>query len=166
MLLVSVGTGSAPKVGPAFEHPDQSIPFQIPGLISALMHSAEVDQDINCRTVGRCVYGNVIDRELGDMIPRVGGECLYDLSFEERMARPRIPLEQDLGKAFLYARFNPELTAEELRKIGIGDVNIDELLRMDLATPENIKKLRDVGEAAGNLIEPAYFGAFVRQSKV
>ena len=41
MLIISVGSGS----GPSYENPDKSILSQIPGLISALMYAAEVDQD-------------------------------------------------------------------------------------------------------------------------
>jgi len=37
---------------------------------AALMYGAQVGQDINCRTVGRCIHGAEIDREIGDFIPR------------------------------------------------------------------------------------------------
>ena len=71
MLIVSVGTGSAPMTGPAFEGPDRSIQSQFPGLISGLMYGADVDQDINCRTLGRWTFGGVIDSE-SEMIPPRG----------------------------------------------------------------------------------------------
>jgi hypothetical protein len=161
MLVVSVGTGSAPKSGPTFESPDRSIPFQIPGLISALMHGAEVDQDINCRTVGRCVYGNVIDREVGDMIPREKAPTGVNLTFEQRQALPRIPLSEDKTKAFLYARYNPELTIDGLNELGIRDYNLDDLVRMDLATRGNIMKLAEIGAAAGQAVRGEYFGNFL-----
>ena len=45
MLIISVGSGSGPSAGPSYENPDKSILSQIPGLISALMYAAEVDQD-------------------------------------------------------------------------------------------------------------------------
>jgi hypothetical protein len=161
MLLISVGTGSAPKAGPDFETPDPSIPSQVPGLISALMYGAEVDQDINCRTVGRCIYGNVIDREIGDMVPRQKAPQGANLTFDERQALPRLPLDQSLGRAFLYARYNPELTDAGLKQLGVGDYNLDDLLRMDLATPQNIQKLAEVGAAAGKAIQPEHFGNFL-----
>jgi uncharacterized protein len=162
LLIVSVGTGSAPKLGPDFESPDHSIPSQIPGLISALMYGAEVDQDINCRTVGRCVYGDVIDREVGDMIPR--GKSEFDeryLSLEQRLELPMTPLSEDLGKAFLYARYNAEFTEKGLKKLGVKDFNLDDLLRMDLATQENIAKLYEVGEAAGRYVRKEHFEGFL-----
>lgn len=49
----------------------------------------------------------------------------------------------------MYARYNPELTADGLRRLGICDFKLDDLLRMDLATPENITKLAEIGAAAG-----------------
>ena len=39
-----------------------------------LMYGSLIDQDINCRAIGRCTYGDVIDRELLDMVPRVGAD--------------------------------------------------------------------------------------------
>jgi uncharacterized protein len=160
MLLVSVGTGSAPKTGPAYESPDRSIPAQLPGLISALMYGAEVDQDINCRMVGRCTYGNIIDNELGDMIPREypNAKCP---PLRHREQHPKIPLSQDLGKAFLYARYNPVLNETGLRDLGLARYNLADLLRMDLATPENIRNLSEVGKAAGERVEREHFGSFV-----
>ncbi|MGA8730681.1 MAG: patatin-like phospholipase family protein [Terracidiphilus sp.] len=161
MLMISVGTGSAPKTGPTFQTPDQSIPVQIPGLISALMYGAEVDQDVSCRTVGRCTFGNVIDREVGDMIPRVKQPGGKYLTFDERQALPIRPLSEGLGRAFLYARYNPELTQGGLEQLGIRDFKLEDLLRMDLATPENILKLAEVGAAAGKKVSKEQFGSFL-----
>lgn len=157
MLIVSVGTGSAPMTGPEFEDPDRPIPSQIPGLISALMYGAEVDQDINCRTVGRCTFGGVIDREIGDMIPRWGDDT-KGLSLENRLALPKIPLSEPQNKQFLYARYNPEVTPEGLDAIGITDYNLGDLLRMDLATESNIAKLSEIGKAMGELVKPEHLG--------
>lgn len=160
LLMVSVGTGSAPKTGPSFESPDRSIPAQVPGLISALMFGAEIDQDINCRTVGRCTYGNIIDNELGDMVPREypGGCCPH---WRERSKYPEVPLSTDLGKAFLYARYNPVLTDSGMRDLGFSNFNLEELQRMDLATPENIANLGAVGRAQGERVSRDHFGSFV-----
>lgn len=157
MLIVSVGTGSAPMTGPEFEDPDRSIPSQIPGLISALMYGAEVDQDINCRTVGRCTFGGVIDREIGDMIPRRGGDK-KGLSLEERLALPKVPLSEPQHKQFLYARYNPEFTPQGLNAIGVADYNLSDLLRMDLATKANVAKLTEIGKAMGELVKPEHLG--------
>jgi hypothetical protein len=124
------------------------------------MYGAEVEQDINCRTVGRCEYGNVIDREIGDMIRRQGDHQV-GLKLKERLALSKIPLSQPLGKQFVYARYNPELTVEGLKDLGVTDYNLTQLLRMDLATPENIEKLSEVGEAMGRFVDATHFGTFL-----
>ena len=78
--------------------------------LSALMSQALFDQDINCRTVGRCVYGPPLDREVGDLVPRDG------------QGAP-IPLSTDLGRAFLYARYNAELTRSGLAALGLPELD-------------------------------------------
>ena len=161
LLLISVGTGSAPKMGAQVGESEGTIPGQIPGLISALMHGAEVDQDINCRTVGRCVYGNLIDSELLDMIPREGNEGDFRLTLAERLALPKKPLSEDLGKSFLYARYNAELTDEGMETLGIGKYDLDTLLKMDAAVDENIDNLYQVGAAVGRRVKSEHFGSFL-----
>src|SRR5215207_8596196 len=69
LLLVSVGTGAAPRLD-ADVYSRDNILENVANLPSALMYGAQVDQDINCRMVGRCVYGDIIDRELIDLIPK------------------------------------------------------------------------------------------------
>jgi hypothetical protein len=161
LLLTSVGTGSAPKMGAQVDDSESSIPGQIPGLISALMYGAGVDQDINCRTVGRCIYGNLIDRELGDMIPRDGNEYDFKMTLEQRLALPKKPIGQDLGKAFLYARYNPELTDAGMADLGVENYNLDSLLKMDAASEQNIENLYTVGLAMGNKVDKSHFGSFL-----
>jgi hypothetical protein len=161
MLVMSVGTGSAPKTGPNFERPERSIPAEIPGLISALMYGTEVEQDMNCRTIGRCVFGDVIDREIGDMIPRQKAPPEAMRTFEQRHSLPKTPPEVNLGRAFRYARYNPELTDAGLQALGIADYDLRDLLRMDLATPENIQKLTEIGAAAGAQVRRDHFGEFL-----
>ena len=70
LLVMSVGTGSAPKLSSGTSGKNAfSTLVNFPG---ALMYGAQIDQDINCRAVGRCVHGAPIDSELGDLIPRRG----------------------------------------------------------------------------------------------
>jgi predicted acylesterase/phospholipase RssA len=161
LLIISVGTGSAPKSGAVPEDPDQSIPAQIPGLISALMYAAEIDQDVNCRTIGRCVYGGIIDREVGDMIPREGDYGPRPLRLADRLATPKIPLDKPLGRAFRYARYNPELTDEGMKKLGVTDYNLSNLLKMDYVKPDNVAKLAQVGAAEGKNVSRDHFGLFL-----
>ena len=158
MLLVSVGTGAAASAGATAEDPSSNMLSTGVGIPSALMYGSLVDQDINCRAVGRCTFGDVIDSELLDMVPRQGadvGTC------EERLNRPKKPLETNLGRAFLYARYNVDLSREGLAQFGITDLDPAELSKMDKATPENIENLLRVGTAAGAQVQRDHFGPFL-----
>jgi hypothetical protein len=46
-------------------------------------------------------------------------------------------------------------------ELGIRNYNLDDLLRMDLATPENIKKLGEIGKVAGRVVKREDFGDFL-----
>src|SRR5438067_1935177 len=107
LLGISVGTGSAPVIGAPADDPDTNVLSSAVNTLSALMSQASVDQDVNCRVIGRCTYGGIIDKELHDLIAADPGS-------EDR----KVPLEQDLGKAFTYVRYNAELTAEGLAQLG------------------------------------------------
>jgi len=146
LLLVSVGTGAAPTLDGDILSPEKNAVSNLAGLPGALMYGALVDQDINCRTVGRCVHGAPIDRELGDLVPR-------DATGVE------IPLSVDLGRAFLYARYNAELTRAGLDAIGLPDVNPEQVSKLD--SIQSIPDLRRVGRKIGAQVELAHFGTFV-----
>jgi uncharacterized protein len=157
LLLVSVGTGAAPTLGVTAESPQTNLIETVAGLPSALMYGIQVEQDLACRTVGRCSYGPEIDREVLDMVPREGDDMG---TREQRLARPRIPLETDLGRAFLYVRYNADLSEAGLQGLGCGDLRGEQVRKLDNATPENIEALIRVGEAAGRQVQPEHFGAF------
>lgn len=144
LLLVSVGTGSAPTMdGDVLSN---GLTDNLKNLPSALMYSASVDQDINCRVVGRCVQGAAIDRELGDLIPRdAHGE--------------KLSLEHDLGKAFLYARYNAELTRAGLDKLGLPNIEPDLVSQLD--SVKAINDLRGIGQQVAQEIKLEDFGSFI-----
>jgi hypothetical protein len=132
LAVVSIGTGSAPKIENAVRDYGR---FQIVDgleLIGVLMSSAAIDQDINCRAVGRCVAGRAIDRELGDMIPREKGGAL-------------VPLETDLGRAFRYGRYDPDVSKSGLDALDLVHMDPHALQKMD--KPEFIPQMREVGQA-------------------
>lgn len=160
LLLVSVGTGAAATAGATAADPTSnmvSTGLTVPG---ALMYGALVDQDINCRTVGRCTYGDVIDRELLDMIPRQGPD---DGTLEQRLARPRVPLDEDLGRQFLYARYNVDLSRENLTRLGFPAADPDAVRKMDKADQDHIELLLAIGRRAAAQIDvSAHFGPFAR----
>lgn len=141
LLLVSVGTGAAATPGALPGDAESNLGALVAGLPSALMYAISVDQDVNCRATGRCTHGGAIDRELGDMIDRQ-------------------PLSEDLGRAFLYARYNATLSDAGLKELGCAGLDAAALRAMDSATPENIANLLRVGDAAAQAVDLAHFAAF------
>lgn len=112
MLVLSAGTGSAPRLGPTANNPSRNLFEVASGIAGELMNGMAYDQDINCRSVGRCVFGAPLDREVGDLIPTA-------------------PLERDLGRAFLYGRYDPELTREGLDDLGLTAIDPASVATLD-----------------------------------
>jgi uncharacterized protein len=144
LLLVSVGTGAAPHLDSDLLSPNHlSNLVSLPG---ALMYGALVDQDINCRVIGRCVYGAPIDREMGDLIPR------------DEDQRP-VPLAKDLGRAFLYARYNADLGREGLDAMGLNDIDPEQVGQLD--SVKYIDALSRVGQRLAEEVRLEHFGPFI-----
>jgi uncharacterized protein len=112
MLIFSIGTGSIPLLGPGARHPSRSITEVAIGIAGELMNGMAYDQDINCRTVGRCIFGPPLDREVGDLVPDV-------------------PIGEDLGRDFLYARYDVELTREGLDDLDLAKVDTARVTKLD-----------------------------------
>lgn len=158
LLLVSVGTGAAPTEGSTASDPEHNLLSTGLGIPGALMYGSLVDQDINCRAIGRCTYGDVIDRELLDMVPREGND---EGKLTERLQRTRVPLAKDLGRDFLYARYNVDLSDEGLKALEITDVKAEDARKMDKADPEQIDALLRIGlKAAAQVNVKEHFGIF------
>ena len=146
LLVMSIGTGAAPELDAEVYSPGKNALSNLAGIPSALMYGASVDQDLNCRTVGRCVYGAPLDREIGDLIPKnTGGTA--------------IPLSQDLGRAFLYARYNTELSFDGLRNMGLGDIDPKKVSKLD--SVDALEDLSRVGKKLAEEVKLEHFGSFV-----
>ena len=145
LLVMSVGTGAAPKADAEVYSSGKNAFSNLVNFPAALMYGAQVDQDINCRVVGRCVHGARIDRELGDLIPRRvdGGQPA------------EIPLSENLGRDFLYARYNAELSSQWLDSRGIGDVDPAKVAQLD--SVEHIADLVRVGQALAQEVRLEHF---------
>jgi predicted acylesterase/phospholipase RssA len=148
MMIVSVGTGTSPK-GDGGVLPSNSSLKRLLGsakIVGAMIQGAMVDQDTNCRHVGRCVYGEKMDSEIGDMIPRdANGE--------------RIPLSQDLGRKFLYARYNAALSSEGLKSLGLGHINPKHVEKLN--SVEFIDELMEIGTRVAEDINLDHFSTFM-----
>lgn len=160
LLLVSVGTGAAATQGAGADDPEHNMLTTGVGIPGALMYGSLVDQDINCRAVGRCTYGDVIDNELLDMVPRQGPDEGRPAA---RLARERVPLSTDLGRAFLYARYNVDLSARGLTALGFTAEDVDPAMaqKMDKADPEHIDLLLKIGTRAAAQVDARHLGSFV-----
>ena len=136
LMLVSVGTGSAPRGDKRIGAMGRWLLANAKKIPSEMMSVMSADQDINCRTAGRCVFGREIDRELGDMIPR---SC-------DPLRGAEIPLSTSQGKAFLYARYDPLVDAKGIEELGLtGQVNPAHVQEMD--KPKYIDEMQRVGAA-------------------
>lgn len=140
LLLISVGTGISPNYGRYNTIVD--LAKDVPG---DLLNAMKIDKDISCRHVGRCTFGDPIDEELGDMIPR-------DLSGQQ------IPLSNDLGRQFLYARYDVDLSENGLADLGLRNINKD-IAALDAV--ENINDLKRIGEELAKRVDVRQqFGQF------
>jgi uncharacterized protein len=155
LLLVSVGTGTADN--PSFKG-NINIVSNLAGIPSTLMHAVQIDQDINCRVFGRCTYGDFIDRELRDLTCRDAGvEC----TVEEWQRAEHTALDRDLRRAFLYARYNADLSQEGLDALGCGKMDPERVQKLDAV--EQIGNLLQIGLSAGEKIRLEHFGSFGRE---
>jgi hypothetical protein len=155
MLIVSVGTGAAESLGATAAAPNRNIVSNVTGLPGELMYSIQVDQDINCRSIGRCTYGAHLDREILDLVPR---RLVDGMAMEEQYNAPCIPLSTGLGRQFLYARYNANLSRTGLDRLGFQSVDPAIIQKMDAV--ENIPVLTEIGRAAGECVTAAHFGTF------
>lgn len=122
MLIVSVGTGSAAKLLPKLEPSDMTLIYQASTIPSALMTAAAQGQDLFCRTFGNCLVGPEIDREVGAMIGATG---------------PVSP------KLFTYLRYDADVSREGLDRLGLPDVEPEQVQLMD--SVQYIPQLQKVG---------------------
>ena len=110
MLLVSIGTGTSPDANADLHPEEMNILFNATKLPSALMFAALNEQDFLCRTFGKCLAGDQLDREVGDMIGKKG------------------PMPK---KLFTYMRYNAELTEKGLAALGLSGIVPENVQKLD-----------------------------------
>jgi len=158
LLLISIGTGMADD--PSFKS-NINIVSNLAGLPSTLMHGVQIDQDINCRIFGRCTYGDFIDRELRDLTCRDAG---FECTVEERQEAEHTSLDRDLGRAFLYARYNADLSREGLNALGCSQMDPEKVQKLDAV--DQMDNLLQIGLNAGEKIKLEHFGPFAHQAAI
>ncbi len=138
LLVVSVGTGTSPDANRDLDPDEMNLIYNASSIPSALMYAALNEQDFLCRTFGNCLAGDLLDREVGDMIGKKG---------------PVMP------KLFTYLRYNAELTREGLDLLGLTDIKPEDVQKLD--STDHIKELQRVGKAVvEKKVRPEHFSAF------
>jgi hypothetical protein len=153
LLVMSVGTGSAPKTDAEVFGGGKNAISNLVYFPAALMYGAAVDQDINCRIIGRCIHGGAYDKALGRCDTQIDRE-IGDLVIRDKDGAP-IPIDEDQGHQFLYARYNAELSTEWLNKRGLDDVDPANVSKLD--SIEYIDDLVRVGQALANEVQVEHF---------
>jgi hypothetical protein len=139
MLLVSVGTGLHPNAQQGLRSADMHAAAAISTATEALFNAAMYQQDQMCRVFGRCLGGDSLDREIGDL---VGAKSPADPS-----------------RLFTYVRYNAMLSAEGLGGLGLARVNPKDVESLD--SVEHMKELQDVGAAvAERKVKAGHFDGF------
>jgi patatin-like phospholipase/acyl hydrolase len=139
ILVVSIGTGTNPKANADLQPSDMNLLYQSSSLPLALMFAALNEQDFLCRVFGKCLVGDPLDSEIGDLIGKRG---------------PANP------KLFTYLRYNAELTVKGLTELGLGYIQPEEIQKID--SVENLEDLQRIGQAvAQQKVKIDDFAAFV-----
>ena len=139
MLIVSVGTGTAPNVNAGLNPGEMNILYNATTIPSALMFAAQNEQDVLCRVFGDCRFGAPVDRELGDLIPAAG------------------PLATD-QKLFSYLRYDADISRAGLDALGCGDVATETVQKLD--SIQGIPQLLTVGGKVADKVTAAHFAGF------
>ena len=145
MLLVSVGTVALSTEEKELHPARMGLLYNAQAVPAALIDAALNEQDLLCRVFGRCRFGDPIDREVGDMI-------LTDDRATELAAGAFAP------KKFTYVRYNPVLTDDGLRALGLTGVPAADVQPLDSAT--HMPELMAVGGAYARRIDLAHLGPF------
>ncbi len=142
LLVVSVGTGGTAKARPNLQADDLWLLDNAKNVPAALMSAASAGWDMTCRTVGECRYGAAIDSEFGDMM------CVPDAG------------NWTGHKLFSYMRYDPDVSAQGLRALGLSDIDPANVQTLD--SVQYIPQIQRVGQAyAAQHVLPTHFRGFV-----
>jgi uncharacterized protein len=126
LLIVSVGTGSAPRTQAELQVDDMNLIHSATNIPSALMNAASAGWDMTCRMLGDCRFGAPIDREFGALVG--------DFEGVPNWTGPKL---------FTYLRYDPDVTHAGLSALGLGDIDPSSIRRMD--SVEHTRDIQRVG---------------------
>ena len=148
MLLVSVGTGSAPDANEDLSEGRMNLLYNASSIPSALMFAASNEQDLLCRVFGDCRHGGDLDREIGGLKSPVNP---FPAGRNPWPVHPKL---------FTYMRYNAELTTRGLTDLGVGHIQPEHVQQMDSVA--HIDKLRAVGQAVAKAqLDSADYAGFL-----
>jgi hypothetical protein len=81
------------------------------------------------------------------------------MTMNQEYAATPVPLSTDLGRQFLYARYNADLSRDGLNQLGLPHINPASIQKLDAV--ENIDALLEIGQAVGKNVKPDHFGPFI-----
>jgi patatin-like phospholipase/acyl hydrolase len=138
MLLVSVGTGATANANKNLSPREMNLLYNASSIPSALIAAALNEQDFLCRLFGKCIVGEMLDGEVGDVM----GQGIPGMS-----------------KLFTYARYNVELSREGLDALGLENIEAGHVQRMD--SVEHIDEVQEVGRTvAAKKVIASHFAGF------
>lgn len=138
LLVVSVGTGSAAKSRPDLKPSDLWLLDNAKNIPAALMNGASAGWDMTCRVLGECRHGEPIDREFGHGIGSRNwtGE-----------------------KLFTYLRYDPDVTADGLKALGLSNIKPETVQMMD--SVKYVNEIQEVGRKYAEQVSIQHFENFV-----
>jgi len=138
MLLVSVGTGATANANENLSPLEMNLLYNASSIPAALMAAALNQQDFLCRVFGKCLVGDILDREVGDVM----GQGI-----------------SGMAKLFTYTRYNTELSREGLNALGLEKIEPAHVHRIDSA--KHIDEMLEVGCAvAAKKVTASHFAGF------
>jgi len=139
LLVASIGTGTSARANKDLDPSDMNLIYNAGSIPSALMYAALNEQDFLCRVFGTCLAGDMLDREVWDMIGKKG---------------PISP------KLFTYVRYNAELSRESLDALELRDIKPEDVQKLD--SVDHIPELQRIGKAVvEKKLKQEHFASFV-----
>jgi hypothetical protein len=145
MMLVSVGTGCVTKPAPLTKTDGRHLLHNAMTIPSGLMQRISAENDIQCRTIGRCVFGAPVDREIGTLL------------------KPLASQTDNAGRRFLYARYDPDLTDAGLTHMGLSHLTQRTFAMDDVS---QMAELSSIGRKYAEQVDLArHFPTFVAKAE-
>ena len=132
--ILSMGSGYAQQKKPKLKISNTNVINAVLGMPDTMIQSSIREQDILCRTFGRCIYGNEIDSELGDMV--TASTALKD-------------------RLFTYSRVSPDISAQGLSQLGLEHISASDVFKIDCV--DSLQSLLEIGAAEAKKISTESF---------